>query len=260
MSEQVMTRREATARPSTIVGWCLVALVLAPTLVLVAHLLQAAPVAHDTASELASIAASPLRYQASGSVGFCAVVLYVPGLIAMATPVRAARPWLGGVGLGLSITGLLSLTSLMGSGPVSLAMAQAPERAAMIRVTDAYESAPLTVAWMLLMLVGFSLGPVVLGIGLWRSGFTIVIPVLLATGLVVQMLDAGRWWLALGYALSAAGMTLAAATIWRQDSVVRGRETSSFVRASADSKAGPSVVGPSGRVRRGWRERHIPIV
>jgi len=110
------------------------------------------------------------------------------------------------------------------------------------------------------MLVGFSLGPVVLGIGLWRSGFTIVIPVLLATGLVVQMLDAGRWWLALGYALSAAGMTLAAATIWRQDSVVRGRETSSFVRASADSKAGPSVVGPSGRVRRGWLERHIPIV
>ncbi len=222
MSEQVMTRREATARPSTIVGWCLVALVLAPTLVLVAHLVQAAPVAHDTASELASIAASPLRYQASGSVGFCAVVLYVPGLIAMATPVRAARPWLGGIGLGLSITGLLSLTSLMGSGPVSLAMAQAPERAAMIRVTDAYESAPLTVAWMLLMLVGFSLGPVVLGIGLWRSGFTIVIPVLLATGLVVQMLDAGRWWLALGYALSAAGMTLAAATIWRQDSVVPG--------------------------------------
>jgi len=38
----------------------------------------------------------------------------------------------------------------------------------------------------------------------------------------VQMLDAGRWWLAIGYALSAAGMTLAAATIWRQDSVVPG--------------------------------------
>ena len=69
------------------------------------------------------------------------------------------------------MTGLVALISLMGSGPVSLAMAQAPERAAMIRVTDAYESAPLTVVWMLVMVVGFSLGPVVLGFGLWRSGF-----------------------------------------------------------------------------------------
>jgi hypothetical protein len=216
MSDQVMTRDPATVRPATSAGWSLVALALAPTLVLVAHLVQAAPVAHDTASELASIAAAPLRYQISGLVGFCAVLLYVPALMAMAKPVRAARPRLGGIGLGLSITGLLSLVSLMGSGPVSLAMAQAPERAAMVRVTDAYESAPLTVTWILLMLIGFSLGPVVLGIGLWRSGFTVVVPVLLAAGLVVQMLDAGHWWLALGYALSAAGMTLAAATIWRQ--------------------------------------------
>src|SRR6478735_10016114 len=222
MSEQLMSRREATARPSTIAGWCLVALVLAPTLVLVAHLVQAAPVAHDTASELASIAASPLRYQASGTVGFCAVLLYVPGLSAMATPVRAARPWLGGIGLGLSVAGLLSLVSLMGSGPVSLAMAQAPERAAMIRVTDAYESAPLSVAWILLMLVGFALGPVVLGVGLWRSGFTVVVPVLLVAGLVVQMLDAGHWSLALGYALTAAGMALAAAAIWRRDPFAPG--------------------------------------
>src|SRR3954447_2338253 len=187
MSDRALTRERAIVRPPTAVGWSLVALALAPTLVLVAHLAQAAPVAHDTASELASIAAAPLRYQVSAAVGFCAVLLYVPGLIAMAAPVRAARPRLGAMGFGLSITGLLSLASLMGSGPASLAMAQAPERAAMIRVTDAYESAPLSVAWMLLMLVGFALGPVVLGIGLWRSGFTVVVPVLLVAGLVVQM-------------------------------------------------------------------------
>jgi hypothetical protein len=113
------------------------------------------------------------------------------------------------------VAGLIALVSLMGSGPVSLAMAQAPDRAAMVQVTDAYESAPLTLAWMLLMVIGFSLGPVLLGFALWRSGFSWAVPGLLLAGLVVQMTDAGRWPLALGYALTAAGMTVVAATLWR---------------------------------------------
>ena len=207
--EPAVVHRPCPSRPA------LLALALAPTLVLVASLVQASPTAHDTASELASIAAAPLRYQVSAALGFCATVLFVPGLLALAAPVRRTRPVLGTVGLGLSLTGLLALVSLMGSGPVSLAMAQAPERAAMVRVTDAYESAPLTVAWMLLMLVGFVLGPVVLGVGVWRAGATWVVPVLLLAGVVVQMLDGGRWALALGYALTAVGMAVAAGVLWR---------------------------------------------
>ena len=144
------------------------------------------------------------------------MVLYVPALIALARPVWRSHPRLAGIGLGMSMTGLVALISLMGSGPVSLAMAQAPERAAMIRVTDAYESAPLTVVWMLVMVLGFSLGPVVLGFGLWRSGFPWAVPALLLAGLVVQMLDAGRWPLALGYALSAAGTALVAVVALRR--------------------------------------------
>lgn len=203
----------ASTRPSRA---ALVSLACAPAFVLVASLTQASPIAHDTASELASIAAAPERYQLSGAIGWCAMVLYVPALLALARPVWRAHPRLAGVGLGLSITGLVALISLMGSGPMSMAMAQAPERAAMVRVTDAYESAPLTVVWMLVMVLGFSLGPVVLGFGLWRSGFSWAVPALLAVGLVVQMLDAGRWPLALGYALTAAGMSLVAATLWRR--------------------------------------------
>ncbi len=192
------------------------ALVAAPLLVLLASLTQASPDAHDTASELASIAAAPGRYQLSGAIGWCAMVLYVPALIALARPVRRQR--LAGIGLGMSMTGLVALISLMGSGPVSLAMAQSPEREAMIRVTDAYESAPLTMVWMLVMVVGFSLGPVVLGFGLWRSGFPWAVPALLLAGLVVQMLDAGRWPLALGYGLTTVGMALVAVLSWRQRS------------------------------------------
>ena len=191
------------------------ALVTAPLLLLVADLVQASPSAHDTASELASIAAHPGRYQLSAVVGWCATVLYVPALVALARPAWRTRPHLAGTGLALSMAGLIALVSLMGSSPMSLAMAQAPDRAAMVQVTDAYESAPLTVAWMLLMVIGFSLGPVLLGVALWRSGFTWVVPTLLLAGLVVQMMDAGRWPLALGYALTAAGMAVVGATLWR---------------------------------------------
>jgi hypothetical protein len=220
MSDPVVTREPTIARPGTPDTWGLLALALAPTLVLLANLVQAAPAAHDTTSELASIAAAPVRYQFSAVIGFGAMVLYVPAFIALAAPVRAVRPRLGGIGLGLSVSGLMALVSLMGSGPVSLALAQAQDRVAMVHVTDAYESAPLSVGWMLLMLLGFVLGPVVLGIGLWRSGFTPAIPALLVAGVLVQMLDAGRWPLALGYALTAAGMALSAAAIWRRTSAV----------------------------------------
>ncbi len=207
--EPAVVPRPSPSRPA------LLALALAPTLLLVASLVQASPSAHDTAAELASIAAAPVRYQISAAIGFCATLLFVPGLLALAAPVRRARPVLGAAGISLSVTGLLALVSLMGSGPASLAMAQAPERAAMVRVTDAYESAPLTVAWMLLMLVGFVLGPVVLGVGLWRAGATWAVPVLLFAGVVVQMLDGGRWALALGYALTAVGMAVASGVLWR---------------------------------------------
>ncbi len=218
MSDQAMTREPVTVRPLAPSPWGPLALGLAPVLVLVATLVQTAPAAHDTESELASIAAAPLTYQLSAAIGFCAMVLYVPGLIALAAPVRAGRPRLGAVGLMLSMTGLLGLVSLMGSGPVSLAMAESADRVAMIRVTDAYESAPLSIAWMLLMLFGFTLGPVVLGVGLWRCGGTPIVPILLVAGVVVQMLDAGRWPLALGYALTAAGLVIAAATMWLRSS------------------------------------------
>jgi len=222
LTETTSSAAAERERPSaTAPSAALAALVAAPVLVLVASLTQASPNAHDTASELASIAAAPGRYQVSGAIGWCAMVLYVPALIALARPLWRSRRRLAGIGLGMSMTGLVALISLMGSGPVSLAMAQAPERAAMIRVVDAYESAPLTVVWMLVMVLGFSLGPVLLGFGLWRSGFPLAVPVLLLLGLIVQMLDAGRWPLALGYALTAAGMTLVAVVTVRRRSLVQ---------------------------------------
>ena len=193
----------------------LVALVAAPVLTLVGDLVQASPGAHDTRSELESIAAHQTSYQVAAVVGFCALVLYVPAFVALARPLWSGRPRVALVGLGMSVTGTMALASLMGSGPVSLAMARAGERAAMVRVTDAYESMPLASLWMLLMVLGFTLGPIVLGVALWRTGFPWAVPGLLVAGLVVQMADAGRWPLAAGYALTAAGMSVAAVRMCR---------------------------------------------
>ena len=190
-------------------------LVTAPALVLAAHLAQATPTQHDTASELASIAAHPDRYQASAALGFVAVLLYVPALLGLAAPLRAERPRLALTGLSMSVSGLLALASLMGSGPVSLAMADASaDRAAMIALTDRYESGVLVGVWGLLMVLGWSLGPIVLGFGLWRSGFSPAVPALLVAGLVLQVLDAGRWPLALGFACTTAALALVAVRTW----------------------------------------------
>jgi hypothetical protein len=193
-----------------------VALVAAPALTLVAHLVQATPTRHDTASELASIAAHPARYQFSGLLGFVSLVLFVPALLTMASPLWERRPRVAMVGLAMSITGLMALASLMGSGPVSLAMARAAggDRAVMVELTDRYESSWLVLVWVLLMIVGWSIGPVVLGVALWRSGFPAAVPVLLAGAVVLAVLDAGRWPLAAGFALTCAGMALVAVRVW----------------------------------------------
>jgi hypothetical protein len=191
-----------------------VALVAAPALTLAAHLAQATPGRHDTASELASIAAHPGRYQVSELLGFLAMVLFVPAFLAMAAPLWERRPRVAAVGLTMSVTGLFALVSLMGSGPVSLAMSGATDRAVMVEATDRYESSWLVLVWVLLMVVGYSLGPVVLGCGLWRSGFPVAVPLLLGGGVVLAVADAGRWPLAAGFALTLAGMSLFAVRVW----------------------------------------------
>jgi hypothetical protein len=200
----------STARPRA----CALALAVAPALTLAAHLVQATPSQHDTASELASIAAHPGSYQVASALGFLALVLVLPGLLAMAGPLWGSRPRWATTGLSMSVVGLLALVSLMGAGPVSLAMAQAPDRDAMVALTDRYESTVLYGVWVLLMVIGYSLGPVVLAIGLWRAGFSWTVPALFAGGLVVTMLDAGRWPLAAGFALTWLGACVVAARLW----------------------------------------------
>lgn len=219
---------------------CAVALSVAPAFPLVAHLVQATPDDHATASELAAIAAHPDRYDAALVLGFVGLLLMVPGVLGMAGPLWATRPRWALSGLVLTVPGLLALVALMGSGPVAAAMAQTGPRTSMVEVTDAYESSAIFGIWVMLMIVGHSLGPVVLGTGLWRAGASWAIPVLLVGGLVMAMADAGRAALSVGFALTWAGAAVAAVHVWR---------TASASEAAAGLTMHRYEEGLSGRAR-----------
>ena len=183
------------------------ALIVAPGLTLAADLAQASPSGHDTASELTSIAAQAGAATLSAGLGFLALVLMVPAYLAMARPLWDSHPHAALVGSSLSITGVLGLVALMGSAPVTVAMVQrGADRAEMIALTDRYESSALVGVWVGLMLLGSVVGPLVLGVMLWRSGWSIVVPGALALGVALMVADAGRWPLAAGYACTWVGL------------------------------------------------------
>lgn len=195
---------------------CAAALVAAPGLTLAGSLIQASPSAHDTASELASLAAHPGRAELAAGVGFVALVLMIPALLGLARPLWTTRPRFAVTGVCLGVTGTMGLVALMGSAPVSLAMvARDADRAQMIALTDRYESSVLVGLWAMLMIIGFTFGPIVLGIGLWRSGWPALIPAALLAGLVLMVADAGRWPLAAGYACTWLGCGVAGIRLWR---------------------------------------------
>lgn len=207
------------------------ALVAAPGLMLAGHLTQLTPEKHDTASELAAVAEAPGRADVALVIGFVGLLCYIPAFLALAAPIRDRRSGL--IGLMMSISGLLALVALMGSGPVTNAMvAASADRSEMIALTDRYESSPVVTFWVILLLVGWTLGPLVIGIGLWRAGWSIGIPLALFAGVALTVADAGRWPLAAAFALTWLGMALAAKGLWS-----RSTSRTHVHRAAVESSA-----------------------
>ena len=193
---------------------CAGALLVAPGLTLAADLVQASPSAHDTASELASIATQPSAATLSAGLGLLGLLLMVPAYLGMARPLWERRPRAAVAGTSLSIAGAFGLAALLGSAPVTVAMVgEGADRSQMVELTDRYEGSALVGILVGVMLLGSVVGPLVLGFALWRSGWSPVVPVALVAGVVLMMADAGRWPLAAGYActwigLAAAGLGL----------------------------------------------------
>lgn len=190
------------------------ALLVAPGLMLLGQVVQQPTSGHDTASELASIASSPGRAELSAGIGFLALLVFVPAILALGRAVRPARPRTAAVGTTMSVAGVLGLTALMGSAPMTAAMvAGSADRAEMVALTDRYESSVLVGFWVALMLLGWTLGPVVLGWGLWRAGAGPAAPALLLLGVVLMVLDSGKGMQTAALVATWAGFALAARAV-----------------------------------------------
>ena len=190
------------------------ALLVAPGVMLLGQVVQQPTSGHDTASELASIATAPGRAELSAGIGFLALLLYLPAVLAFGATVRRSRPRTAVVGTTMSLAGLLGLAALLGSSPVTSAMVSgSADRAEMVALTDRYESSVLVTVWVALMLLGWTLGPVVLGWGLWRSGAGPGALVPLVIGVVLMVLDSGTAMQTAALAATWVGFALAARAV-----------------------------------------------
>lgn len=223
---------------------CGLAMLVAPGLMLAAHLAQSTPARHDTASELASIAAHTGRADTSVALGFLGLLLSVPALFGLTRPLLDRGSRLGAVGLALGVAGVMSLVALMGAGPVTSAMVVASaDRAQMVALTDRYESAPIVGVWVGLMMLGWSLAPVVLGYALWRkAGRSLLVPVALSAGLGLVVADAGRWPLAAAFVCTWVGMGLAGWQVLREVRIVRPTPVGAAMSATPEAASAEAAA------------------
>lgn len=190
------------------------ALVTAPVLLLVAHLLQPAH-GTGTAEEVASQAANTGAYDASTVTGLVAMIAVIPAVLALSQ--LLGDRWSGLVGGFLALVGAVGLTFLLGTGVASTVIASEAGAQA-VSLTDDLEGAmPFGVA-VGLMLVGWTLGLITLAIGLGRAG---LVPwwaagcIIAAT--LVPAVAGGRVPVAAGFVLLLAGFAPAARQVLRED-------------------------------------------
>lgn len=157
-------RSERIAR--TLTGWCLV---LAPPILLAGVSLNPG---HrlDKGEQLAVVAGSPGQWYAAHMLMIVSTVLSVPAIVGLVWVLRNRETVLAYAGGAIAMVGLLSLTGLLAvDGLVVWQMAGYEDRATM---TDLYQSfSEVTGIFIPLILLagGFSLGAIVLAVGLYRA-------------------------------------------------------------------------------------------
>jgi hypothetical protein len=187
-------------------------LVGAPVLLLASHLLQPAHGA-ETRTEVAAQASHPGAFQASTAVGLLAMLLLVPALVALGG--LLGDRWSGRVGGPMAVAGAIGLCFLLGTGvgATAIAVHAGPDA---VRLTEELEGDPAFGLGVALMLLGWTLGLVTLGIGFLRSRR---LPVWAGAGLVVAPLvpafAGGKVPVAVGFVVLLACFAAAAAAVVR---------------------------------------------
>lgn len=160
-------------------------LIVAPALLLLSDLIDSPP---SEAGELASVAHSPGRHQASALVGLLAVLLLVPATLTLARLVRPRRPLMAWLGASLAIVGAVGLAAHFAFRLPTVEMARSgADRAQMQVLYDRIEGNAAIAGVILVGIAGTYFGQVVLTIGLRRARLVpIWVPALLALALPVS--------------------------------------------------------------------------
>jgi hypothetical protein len=154
----------------TLAGLCLIA---APLALGAAELIRISVEgdAQATRDQFDQVAASPGAWQVATVLNMLGVVLFVPAVLGLLHLLHHRGAVLGHIGGGLLLIGFLGLAAHNAGYYGMLGVASAPgiDREQMVRFWQAAGGVPGNIVSLLMFLIGYLLGMVVLGVGLFRA-------------------------------------------------------------------------------------------
>lgn len=152
----------------TLAGLCLIT---APLALGAAELLRISVEgdAQGTRDQFENIAASPGAWQVATVLNMLGIVLFVPAVLGLLHLLHHRGAVLGHIGGGLFLIGLLGFAAHNAGYYGTLGAVSAPgiDQEQMIRFWQASETVPGNLVWLLMFLIGYVLGMVLLGVGLF---------------------------------------------------------------------------------------------
>jgi hypothetical protein len=125
--------------------------------------------AQGTRDQFDQVAASPGAWRVATVLNMLGIVLFVPAVLGLLHLLHHRGAVLGHIGGGLFLIGLLGFAAHNAGYYGTLGAVSAPriDQEQMIRFWQASETVPGNLVWLLMFLIGYVLGMVLLGVGLF---------------------------------------------------------------------------------------------
>jgi hypothetical protein len=218
-------------------------LALGPVLILAGEAVTPAVDWESNSDVVATAIAEPGRWQAGSMIGLFGWMLLVPAAIAAAQLVRHRKP-----GLALAIAAFMSAGAMAVVGALMVTYTFVAARAADTEQMVAFFDEAEGLAGFNVLIPVFMAGPVgvlLLAFGLWRTkAIHLWVPVVLATSIVITIIDEGRMVGVLGLALMVVAFLAIAWRYWTTERpVIDVREPMAPATEAAITPATETVTG-----------------
>jgi hypothetical protein len=126
----------------------------------------------DSATALAAADGSPGQLLAATLIFMLSVILLIPGLLGLMRLLTERGAVLGQIGGGLSVVGCICLAAYHTGHAFMIEMARdSTLRPEMVALLDSVNQGAYATVVVILLLLGFGIGPLVLLAGIYRAGF-----------------------------------------------------------------------------------------